>query len=593
MSSPSTHLIASPSHKPSLRADASTAGAVRTGKAGTEAKDSFAQLMKNYGGGQPMPPTPEPSHKAAPNKEAAKVETGKPPSPATPSTAPAAARPLERKSEQQRQEQKLAQKNVAQSDGGKTRPVAMAQHQKNKASEAGKADATQAQTAALDVDSKTLKPESIDQPARARTEADLSSASPIAGAATTAALFAQQTLLATGLSGAAVQGDAMKQSTDLLVQTEAVDARPGLADQAAAARNATASAAATAVETKSSFAATAALFAPQTLLAPGLPSLSAAALQGDGTKPSMDRLVQTEAADARPGLADKAGELVAGAVAVAATVAAPVAAPGTRLAATAEPDSGEASDSSAALQPTAPTQARSAVHAQAINASASPPVRQAAIKPSVEQTQTAIRDFGSEFQVAQSNLAAGPNASKTESVSFGSLMAAAGVAAPAALEARSEITTARQVSISQALTEPGFVPEMAARLSVLAADGIQEARLHLNPAEMGPVSVQIIVDGQQAQVSFHAEHEQTRAVLEQSLPDLAAALREAGLTLSGGGVFQQPGDQNRPKQQGTDADTNAGTRPGSGRSTDMRLSPPAGPVPLLIKQGLGVVDLYA
>lgn len=110
------------------------------------------------------------------------------------------------------------------------------------------------------------------------------------------------------------------------------------------------------------------------------------------------------------------------------------------------------------------------------------------------------------------------------------------------------------------LHSPGFAPEMAARLSVAAADGIQQAQLHLNPAEMGPVQVQIVLDGQQAQVSFVAEQADTRAALEKSLPELAGALREQGLTLSGGGVFSQ--QQQTASGQPGQADSQGG-RPGA------------------------------
>ncbi|MBB2486537.1 flagellar hook-length control protein FliK [Mitsuaria sp. WAJ17] len=106
-----------------------------------------------------------------------------------------------------------------------------------------------------------------------------------------------------------------------------------------------------------------------------------------------------------------------------------------------------------------------------------------------------------------------------------------GTAAAAAAGARYELQSP--------LHSPGFAPEMAARLSLAAAEGVQQAQLHLNPSEMGPVQVQIVLDGQQAQISFVAEQADTRAVLEKRLPELAGALRDQGLTLSGGGVFSQ------------------------------------------------------
>jgi flagellar hook-length control protein FliK len=93
--------------------------------------------------------------------------------------------------------------------------------------------------------------------------------------------------------------------------------------------------------------------------------------------------------------------------------------------------------------------------------------------------------------------------------------------------------------VEAALHSQSFGPELAASVSLLAVEGVQQAELQLNPADMGPVAVQIVVDGAQAQVSFHAVQADTRQALEQSLPDLAAALQGQGLTLAGGGVFQQ------------------------------------------------------
>jgi flagellar hook-length control protein FliK len=101
-----------------------------------------------------------------------------------------------------------------------------------------------------------------------------------------------------------------------------------------------------------------------------------------------------------------------------------------------------------------------------------------------------------------------------------------------------------QAAVQAPLHSPAFASEMSARVSLLAVDGVQRAELQLNPAEMGPVTVEIVVDGSQAQVSFQAVQAETRQVLEQCLPDLAAALQGQGLTLSGGGVFQQNAGDN-------------------------------------------------
>lgn len=149
------------------------------------------------------------------------------------------------------------------------------------------------------------------------------------------------------------------------------------------------------------------------------------------------------------------------------------------------------------------------------------------------------------------------------------------------------------VALAQPLHSSEFAPEMAARVSVLAAEGVQRAELHLNPAEMGPVQVQIVVDGQQAQVSFMSDQAETRAVLERGLPELASALRDSGLTLSGGGVFQQPREQRDPsaqQQSGEGQGRGAGRGEAGGTAAGTEALAAA---PRPAARTRGVVDVYA
>ena len=93
-------------------------------------------------------------------------------------------------------------------------------------------------------------------------------------------------------------------------------------------------------------------------------------------------------------------------------------------------------------------------------------------------------------------------------------------------------------ALPQDVRRPEFVPAFSARIATLVQEGVEHARVHLNPVEMGPVSLQLSLDGQQVRVDMMAEVAATRLALEQALPTLAGALREAGFTLSGGGVSQ-------------------------------------------------------
>lgn len=134
------------------------------------------------------------------------------------------------------------------------------------------------------------------------------------------------------------------------------------------------------------------------------------------------------------------------------------------------------------------------------------------------------------------------------------------------------------------LADPGFGPALGATLAVLVRDGVEHARLELHPAEMGPVSARIEVQAQAAHIEFVCDLPATREALEASLPALAAALRDSGLTLAGGGVFDRP---RQPREQ-------AGGAPAGGRGQAGNAA--AEPLPALaaaLPRARGVVDLVA
>lgn len=97
-------------------------------------------------------------------------------------------------------------------------------------------------------------------------------------------------------------------------------------------------------------------------------------------------------------------------------------------------------------------------------------------------------------------------------------------------------TEAVHQSLPTAPGQTDFAETFSLQLQQLAKDGIQEATLHLNPAEMGSISVQIEMQGQQAQVNFSSENAETRQLLQNHLKDLAQSLEQAGLMLGGAHV---------------------------------------------------------
>ena len=132
---------------------------------------------------------------------------------------------------------------------------------------------------------------------------------------------------------------------------------------------------------------------------------------------------------------------------------------------------------------------------------------------------------------------------------------------------------------------PQFPGMLGARVATMVRDGIEQARIALNPQEMGPVSVQIEMSGTQVRVDLAAEVEATRLALEQALPALAGSLREAGFTLAGGGVFQQArdGSQGQPAEGGSASGGSLAPRPASAEAA----------APSRARMPQGIVDLYA
>jgi flagellar hook-length control protein FliK len=130
----------------------------------------------------------------------------------------------------------------------------------------------------------------------------------------------------------------------------------------------------------------------------------------------------------------------------------------------------------------------------------------------------------------------------------------------------------------------GFAPGLGAQLVAWVRDGIEQAHLRLNPAELGPVDVMIRLDGTQAQVDFAAAQAGTRQALQDAVPVLAGTLRDAGFTLAGGGVFEQPRDA-RPDGGPPGREAAAGR--GEAAAPGLRAAVPAA------ARARGVVDLYA
>lgn len=81
--------------------------------------------------------------------------------------------------------------------------------------------------------------------------------------------------------------------------------------------------------------------------------------------------------------------------------------------------------------------------------------------------------------------------------------------------------------------------ELGAKVTWMAHQGIESASLQMSPEHLGPVQVTISVRDGQASVWFGATQPDTRAALQQSLPQLRQLFASQGLNLSDAGVSRE------------------------------------------------------
>ncbi|WP_405241372.1 flagellar hook-length control protein FliK [Lentisalinibacter salinarum] len=112
---------------------------------------------------------------------------------------------------------------------------------------------------------------------------------------------------------------------------------------------------------------------------------------------------------------------------------------------------------------------------------------------------------------------------------------------------------------------PEFADQVAERVVWMAGQKLDRAQIRLNPAHLGPISVDVSVGEDGANITFTAQHAVTREALEQALPRLREMFNGSGLALAGADVSGQGPDTHRG---GDEAGTAAGgdTAPGIGVS---------------------------
>jgi flagellar hook-length control protein FliK len=116
------------------------------------------------------------------------------------------------------------------------------------------------------------------------------------------------------------------------------------------------------------------------------------------------------------------------------------------------------------------------------------------------------------------------------------------------------------LNLQPALQSEAWSRVLSSRVIWMAREGVQQASLKLNPANMGPVEVKLHMHHDQATINFIAQHAATRDALEQALPRLRESFQENGMELAHADVSQEnfsetdEQDNNKTMNNGSSSD---------------------------------------
>ena len=133
-----------------------------------------------------------------------------------------------------------------------------------------------------------------------------------------------------------------------------------------------------------------------------------------------------------------------------------------------------------------------------------------------------------------------------------------------------------------------WAPALGSRLVTMIADDVQQARIHLDPPELGSLEIRLEVRQDQATVQVNAQHAQVKDVLDASAQRLRDALNAEGIELADFSVSTQS-DQSQQEQN--ESGQGGGSRDGDGEGVIADGdTPEATPV---VSSHNGVLDTFA
>ncbi len=152
---------------------------------------------------------------------------------------------------------------------------------------------------------------------------------------------------------------------------------------------------------------------------------------------------------------------------------------------------------------------------------------------------------------------------------------AAGIQAATPASALPAAPPAQAPTLTAPVATPEWNQQLGQQIVVAARGDEQRISMRLNPAELGPLQVELKVVDQQAQIQFLSSHAQVRGAVEMALPQLRDALAEQGITLGDTSV----GEQRDGQQQADSGQRWADNRGAVAADTDDEVATAATQIP--------------
>ncbi len=99
-------------------------------------------------------------------------------------------------------------------------------------------------------------------------------------------------------------------------------------------------------------------------------------------------------------------------------------------------------------------------------------------------------------------------------------------------------TYVQTVAVDTQLGRPQWSEAFNSRVLLLAQDQVQSAQIKLNPAELGPVEIRLVVKNDQTHIHFMAQHGDVREIIEDAFPRLREMMGQSGVNLGDVNVSQ-------------------------------------------------------